>query len=283
MNAQTIPAAFLSYPSEADQDSFITELRAALEREVRLLTGERSFQIFQDRNMTWGESWQARIDSTLDATTFLIPVIQPLFFSSDACRDELTRFLEREQKLGRNDLILPLYYITVRDFGVNSADPLVKAIASRQSSDVRQLRVADELTKRRLVIGLGERFRDALHRVTAPPPGPARQPAPAERTPAPGSASGSTEAERLDALVKLLLSMFSSDEFTRFLRYNDATAAICNLIPGPSSAPAVLFHEAGVALMRQDLVDTAFFQRLEKERPRRAPEIRRVSALFGEA
>jgi len=41
------------------------------------------FSIFQDRNdISWGEQWKQRIEGTIDATTFLIPIITPSFFSS---------------------------------------------------------------------------------------------------------------------------------------------------------------------------------------------------------
>ena len=70
------------------------------------------FSIFQDRkDISWGDCWKERINSSLDTTTFLIPVITPGFFKSEYCREELSRFLDRERKLGRDDLILPVYYI----------------------------------------------------------------------------------------------------------------------------------------------------------------------------
>ena len=49
--------------------------------------------------------------SWLDGVTFLIPIITPSFFGSANCRQELEYFLDREEKLKRNDLILPVHYI----------------------------------------------------------------------------------------------------------------------------------------------------------------------------
>ena len=44
---------------------------------LRLQTGE-AFEVFQDRlDIAWGQAWQQRIDESLDAVTFLIPVITP--------------------------------------------------------------------------------------------------------------------------------------------------------------------------------------------------------------
>ena len=41
-----------------------------------------------------------------------MPIITPLFFSSAGCRDELEKFLAHEKAIGRDDLILPVYYVT---------------------------------------------------------------------------------------------------------------------------------------------------------------------------
>src|SRR5205823_5053044 len=107
------PAAFLSYVHADDQHELgrLTQFRQRLEGEVRLHIG-RKFEIFQDRkDIRWGENWRRRIEDALDTTTFLIPVVTPGFLTSTACRDELERFLERERRLGRDDLVLPLYYV----------------------------------------------------------------------------------------------------------------------------------------------------------------------------
>src|SRR5258708_1474581 len=71
-----------------------------------------------------------RIDSAasaLDAAPFLVPVLPPGFFKSDACRSELERFLDREKQLKRKDLILPVYYVdcaALNEAAKRDADPL---------------------------------------------------------------------------------------------------------------------------------------------------------------
>jgi TIR domain len=67
------------------------------------------FPIFQDRSdIRWGQQWRQRIDESLDSVTFFIPILSPSFFASTECRYELGRFLDREQRLGRSDLILAI-------------------------------------------------------------------------------------------------------------------------------------------------------------------------------
>lgn len=90
------PQAFLSY-TRLDDEFFggaITSLRKLLELGVQVVSGDRNFKIFQD------------------IEGIEIPIITPSFFQSPACYDELKKFIQREKEIGRNDLILPVYYVT---------------------------------------------------------------------------------------------------------------------------------------------------------------------------
>src|SRR5215471_3363247 len=135
----------MSYVRLDDQheNGRLTELRSRLSAEIQIQLGE-AFSIFQDRNdISWGQQWKERIEDTIDATTFLVPIITPAFFKSPACRDEVERFLKREEHLGRRDLILPIYYVSspvLSDETLRSGDAIAKAIYSRQYADWRELR-----------------------------------------------------------------------------------------------------------------------------------------------
>jgi F-box protein 11 len=126
----------MSYVRQNDQheNRRLTEFRERLSGEVHLQTGEE-FPIFQDSNdIAWGEQWRQRIEESVDAATFLIPMLTPGFFRSQYCRAELERFLEREKQLGRHDLILPVYYVDcpiLSDAAKREADPLATIIAAR--------------------------------------------------------------------------------------------------------------------------------------------------------
>jgi len=135
------PAAFYSYV-RADDDhnnGYLTNLRKRLAAEVRMQTGE-DFLIFQDRDdILWGQRWQYAISGTIETTTFLIPVLTPAFYRSAACREEVEKFLKREEVLGRSDLILPIYYVAAKAF-TDTTDPLAVELAARQYVDWRHLR-----------------------------------------------------------------------------------------------------------------------------------------------
>lgn len=139
------PIAFMSYVrmDDAHESGRLSQFRERLSGEVRMQTGEE-FEIFQDRNdIKWGQQWEERIIRTLDAATFLIPVITPAFFKSPACREEFERFLKREEQLGRADLILPLYYVDCPVLSIEARrekDSIAKVIAARQYADWRELR-----------------------------------------------------------------------------------------------------------------------------------------------
>ena len=139
-----IADAFLSYTRKDDEHfgGDITRFRETLELGVQAVTGNRSFTIFQDVDgIALGEKWQKKLNEAISAATLLIPVITPLFFSSPPCRDELSRFLEHETARGRDDTILPLYFLTApvldkpEELG---QDPLASEVASRQIYDWRE-------------------------------------------------------------------------------------------------------------------------------------------------
>src|SRR5579871_4235554 len=95
LQAARQPVAFLSYAHFDDylDRGRITRLGKRLSDEIRMQSGEE-FPIFQDRtSIEWGQNWTSSIEESLAACCFLIPIITPNYFASDACLDELERFL----------------------------------------------------------------------------------------------------------------------------------------------------------------------------------------------
>jgi len=172
------PEAFLSY-TRLDDEFFggaITSLRRLLELGVQVVTGDRTFKIFQDVDgIELGQKWQKRLDEAISTSWFLIPVVTPLFFTSDPCRDELGRFLKHEKGLGRDDLILPIYFVTAPVLErpeLLAADPLASEIGSRQRYDwrVRADLPLDDPQMRRAVRELAEKVAVAMERTAGPVP-----------------------------------------------------------------------------------------------------------------
>lgn len=169
MNLPSEPAAFMSYVHFDDQhdDGKLTQFRKRLSAEVRAQTG-KELAIFQDRNdIAWGQNWQQRIDQTLDSVTLLLPIATPSLFQSPACRAEVKRFIERERVLGREDLILPVYYIAARELDdpeLREVDEIAHVLASRQYADWRELRFKPFTSPvvRKAIAQLASRIRDTF-------------------------------------------------------------------------------------------------------------------------
>ncbi len=166
------PIAFMSYARSDDENmkGSLTRFREHLSDAVEVVTGEE-FQIFQDRDdIKWGQNWKKRIQNSLDEITFLIPIITPRFFKSEYCRDEVERFIGREKELKRDDLILPVYYVSCKqmdDESKRSSDPIAVKIKEHNWTDWRELRFEsfDSGQVQKNLAELAEQIRDALERV----------------------------------------------------------------------------------------------------------------------
>lgn len=166
------PQAFLSY-TRVDDEFFggaITSLRRLLELGVQVVTGERGFEIFQDVDgIEFGQQWQKRLEQAISAARFLIPILTPCFFRSDACRDELDDFVRHERIIGRDDLILPIYFVTtplLEKHDLLKTDSLALEISKRQRYDWRSqadLPITDPQV-RRAIRDLSEKIAQALER-----------------------------------------------------------------------------------------------------------------------
>ena len=140
------PDAFLSYTRFDDRRGRVSAFRTWLADAVEEVSGH-AFDIFQDvddeNGIALGKTWRKELGRMLDQTRFFIPILTPKFFTSPICRDELERFLELEANSGRDDLILPIYWIdcpVLEEAPLLARDPLAKAIDARQRWDWRDLR-----------------------------------------------------------------------------------------------------------------------------------------------
>ena len=170
------PQAFLSY-TRLDNEFFggeITALRKFLELGVQVVTGKRDFGIFQDIDgIEFGQNWQKILDQAISGARLLLPIVTPLFFSSPGCRDELEKFLAHEKALGRDDLILPIYYVeapVLEKADLRAKDSLATVISARQRVDWRaqaDLPIDDPKTRTAVRV-LAQKIAAAIARTAAP-------------------------------------------------------------------------------------------------------------------
>lgn len=140
-------AGFWSYARQDDDQTngAIRRLAQDIGTEYSLITDEE-LRLFIDRDIQWGEEWKRRIDDALRETTFFIPVITPRYFKRQECRRELLQFAGHARSLGRDELLLPIYYIEVADLdsqGPDSEDEAIALVARTQRQDWRHLRHED--------------------------------------------------------------------------------------------------------------------------------------------
>lgn len=153
----------------------------------------------------FGQHWPSRPDEALAGARFLIPVLSPLFFRSEPCRDELTKFLELERRAGRRDLILPIYLVTAPVLerpALCATDTLAQAIHERQRRDWRPYAdlPVDHAEHRRAISELARAVAAATEEVELPSPPPPPVPTPAALM-APGTVFRDVEAPWCPELV----------------------------------------------------------------------------------
>jgi len=137
---------FLSYVHEDDdaERGRISRVAGDLEAQFKLLTGE-SIHIFLDKDaIKWGDVWLDKIDQGLASVACFIPVLTPSYFQSHHCRRELRGFADHATKLGYKQLVMPLYWATVKELDDKEAtDDLKVLVSTFQRADWRDLRLTN--------------------------------------------------------------------------------------------------------------------------------------------
>ncbi|HZE56258.1 MAG TPA: toll/interleukin-1 receptor domain-containing protein [Chthoniobacterales bacterium] len=175
MNAA--PAVFFSYSRTDDETerARLSGIRKRLEKELRFLSGNEAWEVFQDvEDIEIGQQWRQRLSEGVAGSTFFVPVLTPTYFERPICREELMQFVQREKELRRDDLIIPILYVDVPI--LNQPDDtergmLARNIAARQRDDWRDLRTfnLDSAKVRRRITQLANSILSAHTRGAAQP------------------------------------------------------------------------------------------------------------------
>jgi len=81
------------------------------------------------------------------------------------------------------------------------------------------------------------------------------------------------------SLHSLILELFTTEEFRRWVRFGPYSAIECEL-PERGSPPADVVGRALDALERRGYVNATFFRQLKEDRPKKAARIREVASLW---
>ena len=107
------PLIFVSYAPFDDKHDRgrITSFAKALEDEARLGCGDK-VMVFLDRgDIQPGELWADKIRDSLEKASVFLAIVTPNYFKSRYCRLELEHILNREERLKRTDMLIPILYV----------------------------------------------------------------------------------------------------------------------------------------------------------------------------
>jgi TIR domain len=109
---------FFSYSRDDDvgDDGAVSALANRIYRELRAQLGRNAenFRLWRDKDaLAAGEHWKEKLREAVSESAFFIMMVSPGALNSSYCRFEFDSFLEREQELGRDDLMFPILYISV--------------------------------------------------------------------------------------------------------------------------------------------------------------------------
>jgi hypothetical protein len=141
------PVGFWSYArsDDAHSNGHLSQLRTIVGKAIALQYGG-DITIWQDiQAIPVGADWAASIERTISQTVFFIPIVTPRYLKSKNCFEEFQSFRRRMVRLGHDDLIFPILYVTVDQvFTEDSAfGKEFEALRRHQWIDFRPLRHDD--------------------------------------------------------------------------------------------------------------------------------------------
>ena len=133
-------SGFWSYVHKDDEaeGKRISRLARDVVAQYEMITGD-TIELFLDKDggIEWGDEWRGKIEEQLASVAFFIPVMTPRYFKSEECRKELRFFVQRANKFGFKEMLLPLYYIDIPSFdeGAAEEDDLIRRVREIQRSE----------------------------------------------------------------------------------------------------------------------------------------------------
>lgn len=97
-------------------DGLMEELHKVVTWEIGALIGERVDIFLDTAKIRVGAEWERKINDELDAASFLIAIVTPAFLRSRWCCYEVSRFLGKESRPGRDKLVFPIEYESIQSF-----------------------------------------------------------------------------------------------------------------------------------------------------------------------
>jgi hypothetical protein len=183
-------------------------LRGAIRRvandvvdEYEVMEGDGSIDLFLDSaKIKWGDKWKDKIGKAIREGAFFIPIVTPRYLQSEECRNELLDFAKQAEDQGREGLIMPLYFVEVKEIEArDKTDRVVELLIESQMEDWRNLRLLDQsvqpykLAINKLVVRLTEVARERKTEHAQPSANDDKDDAEAEPAPSKSDLESSTD------------------------------------------------------------------------------------------
>src|ERR1700738_3058137 len=141
---------FFSYSRTDDEgdDGAVLALANRIYRELRSQLGrnDQNFKLRRDKDaLAAGEQGKEKLKEAVSESVFFIQMVTPSAVNSGFCRFEFESFIERENDLGRDDLVFPILYISIPELDSTPeiTDPVISIVKDRQYDDWRPIRYLD--------------------------------------------------------------------------------------------------------------------------------------------
>lgn len=134
---------FISYARDDDSNSngWITLFEQALQKEIDIQTGDHVHIFFDKQVINIGDDWSQEIQKAIrERTSHFIAFISMAYLKRPVCRRELEEMLQVEETLGKEGMILPIYFIGSTRRMEDIDDPLIKRVVTRTYYDWREFR-----------------------------------------------------------------------------------------------------------------------------------------------
>jgi hypothetical protein len=158
------PFIFFSYSRFDDKHDRgrITSFAKALQDEARFRLGDEVVVFFDRSDLQHGELWDDKIRDSLEKASVFLAIVTPNYFKSRHCRLELEYILNREKRLERTDMLIPVFY--VGDVARFRQDDLGEKITERQGFEWQDLRFEpfNSLLVRKSMSKLVDRISDII-------------------------------------------------------------------------------------------------------------------------
>ena len=161
------PVVYISYAYPDNKDLFINQLADRLGQELQVQFGEPIDAIWDTDRLRPDAAWSNKAERWIESASFLIPIVSPSYFRSDACLREFEAFLKKEQRAGHT-LIFPVRFVVTggsEDLVAQQSPAWVQGLMSHKLFDLRQHRFSlDTKDALRVISFLAGSIRDAHER-----------------------------------------------------------------------------------------------------------------------